>query len=76
MNKTLIIAATLLSLSAGAAFAGDGDVYALPAQVSQTHVNAQDAPQHRLFPASTREQTDIYGLFGDGSGGLRGGGSR
>lgn len=62
MKKTLILAATILSLGAGAAFAGDGDVYAPPAQVSNAPVSA-NAAQHRLFSASSQPQTSVYGMF-------------
>ena len=71
MNKTLILAATLLTLGVGSAFAGDGDVNALPAQVSSAPAAAQPS-SHRLFAASNRDQTNVYGMFPDGSGGLRG----
>jgi predicted small lipoprotein YifL len=65
MKKTLMIAATLLSLGTGAAFA-DGNVYAPPAQVTAatTAQQANNQQQQRLFPASTRQQTNVYGAFG------------
>lgn len=72
MNKTLILAVTLLSLGVGSAFAGDGDVNALPAQVSNAPITAQASGHGRLFPAGNHAQTNVYDLFPDGSGGLRG----
>lgn len=72
MNKTLILAATLLSLGVGSAFAGDGDMNAQPARVDRAPVAAQASGHGRLFPATNRAQTDVYGLFPDGSGGMRG----
>ena len=71
MNKTLIIAATLLTLGVGSALAGEGAVNTVPAQVSNSSV-AAPANGHRLFEASHRAQTNVYGMFPDGSGGLRG----
>lgn len=65
MNKTLMIAATLLTLGTGAAFAGDGDVYAAPAQVSRAPIAQQSTERQRVFPASTQQTTNIYGLFGN-----------
>ena len=61
MKKTLILAATILSLGAGAALAGDGDVYAPAAQVSSAPANAHS--QHRLFSASSHPQTSVYEMF-------------
>jgi hypothetical protein len=72
MNKTLILAATLLTLGAGSAFAGDGDVYGPPAQVRNAAPYAQANGQNRVFPAGNHAQTNVYGMFPDGSGGLRG----
>ena len=74
MKKTLILAATILSLGAGAALANDGDVYGQPAQIN-TQANANTAPQHRLFSASTQPQTSVYSMFrgpGYAQGGERG----
>jgi hypothetical protein len=64
MKKTLVIAAALLSLGVGSAFAGDGDPHAQPP--ARTSVaSAQDGQNaHRLFPATTRHQTDVYPAFG------------
>lgn len=74
MKKTLILAATILSLGAGAALANDGDVYGQPAQISNAQVNG-NAAQHRLFSASTRPQVSVYSAFrgpGYAQGGERG----
>ena len=62
MKKTLMLAATVLTLGVGSALAADGDVNALPAQVSSAPVSAQ-ASQARLFPAANHAQTSVYGLF-------------
>ncbi len=65
MTKTLMIAAALLTLGVGSAFAGDGDVYAQPAQVNTTVLAQQASGQSRLFPTSTRYTTSVYSLFAD-----------
>ena len=65
MRKSLILAATILSLGAGAALAGDGDVGGLPAQVSNATATAQTS-QHRLFSASTQPQVSVYQAFNGG----------
>ena len=63
MNKTLMIAATLLTLGAGSAFA-DGNVYAQPAQVSSAPVAQQAAGERTtLFTSSQRPTTSIYSQF-------------
>lgn len=67
MRHITIIAATLLALGTTAAFAGDGDVNAQPPPVHQTQSAAQAAGQQRLFPSSTREHRNVYGLFNGGS---------
>lgn len=64
MSKTLMIAATLLTLGAGAAFAGDGDVYAQPAQQNRAPIAQQASAGQRLFPATNQPSTNVYGLFG------------
>jgi hypothetical protein len=63
MTKTLILATTLLTLGVGTAFAGDGDVYAQPAQVSRAAASGQASTTDRLFPADTRPATSVYPLF-------------
>ena len=63
MNKTLMIAATLLTLGAGSAFA-DGDVFALPAQVDTVQTTQQAAGQHStFFTTSQRPTTSVYSQF-------------
>jgi hypothetical protein len=65
MKKTLMMAAVLLSMGVGSAFAGDGDPHAQPpAQTSATMLQSS-GPAHRLFPATTRNQVDVYPSFGD-----------
>jgi hypothetical protein len=65
MKKTLMLAAVLLSMGAGAAFAGDGDVNAQPpAQVNAATLQ-NGGSAHRLFPATNREQVSVYSSFGD-----------
>jgi len=68
MRKTVLAAAALLTLGVGSAFAGEGDVNALPS------ANAQVAPgqaatvqtstgQNRLFTGSTQGTTSVYSMF-------------
>ena len=65
MKKTLVIAAALLSLGVGSAFAGDGDPHAQPpARVPNAATLQGNGPSQRLFPATTRHQTDVYPAFG------------
>jgi hypothetical protein len=65
MKKTLILAAALLSLGVGSAFAGDGDPHAQPpAQVSSY---SQSGPVHHIFAVSNHAQTSVYSQFGDSS---------
>lgn len=65
MNKTLILAATILTLGMGSAFAMDGNAngWAPPAQVSNAQTTSQAAGQHRLFATGGHNQTSVYGLF-------------
>ncbi len=77
MKKTLMIAAALLTMGAGSAFA-EGYAEVLPAQVSQTQVSnaqaGQRSGQHQtLFATTTQRPTvSVYGLFGE-DGGPQGG---
>ncbi len=67
MKKTLMIAATLLSLGVGSAFAGDGDPHAQPpARVPNASTLQNNAPSQRLFPATTRPQVNVYSSFNNG----------
>ncbi len=64
MNKTLMIAATLLTLGAGSAFA-DGNVPAQPAQVERAPI-AQQANGHQTTLFSTQSHgVSVYSLFLD-----------
>ncbi|MBN8873200.1 MAG: hypothetical protein J0H67_10220 [Rhodospirillales bacterium] len=76
MRKTFAIAAVLLTLGSGAAFAGDGDVDvpqlqgAAAGQVVQPA--SQAAPAHRLFATQGHSETWVYPAFGyAGQGGGR-----
>jgi hypothetical protein len=64
MNKTLMIAAALLTLGVGSAFA-DGDVTALPAQTSGAAVSQHaTAPQAQAYPSSTQNhEVWVYPTF-------------
>jgi hypothetical protein len=73
MKKTLILAAALLSFGVGSAFAGDGDPHAQPAQIPATSAYQASAQAHRLFPATSRSQVNVYSSFGD-AGGVQGNG--
>ncbi|MDR3536195.1 MAG: hypothetical protein P4L71_06815 [Acetobacteraceae bacterium] len=67
MKKTLMIAAALLTLGAGSAFA-EGYAEVLPAQVSNATA-ASSANHLTAFATSTqRPTTSVYGLFGQASG--------
>jgi sorbitol-specific phosphotransferase system component IIC len=64
MFKTIMVAATMLTLGVGAAFA-DGNVTAQPATVAVPQAApAQAHPVTRLFPASMSHATSVYELFG------------
>jgi hypothetical protein len=65
MKKTLLVAAALLSLGVGSAFAGDGDPHAQPPLVTSYATFSQSTQDHRLFQASTRDQVNVYSNFGD-----------
>lgn len=63
MNKTLMIAAALLTMGASAAFAGEDfpDRYAAP--VSHASVVQPASGQGRLFSATARQTTSVYSAF-------------
>ncbi|MBN8875808.1 MAG: hypothetical protein J0H67_23475 [Rhodospirillales bacterium] len=66
MRKTMMIAATLLTLGTGAAFANDGNVYvpqAATAQAQQAQVIPPQANAQRTFTASNHQTTTVYDLF-------------
>jgi hypothetical protein len=62
-----MIAATILTLGAGSAFA-DGNVYAPPAQVNRAPIAQQANGQQQLtFPASHRTTVSVYSQFNGGT---------
>lgn len=65
MTKTLTLAAALLTLGMGAAFA-DGDVTAQPAQLDRAPI-AQQATglQAHTFAASQNRAVSVYDQFGN-----------
>ncbi|MBN8928725.1 MAG: hypothetical protein BGO51_24680 [Rhodospirillales bacterium 69-11] len=69
MRKTMMIAAALLTLGTGAAFANDGDVFVpqldgVTVQQQQAPATAQQqAPAHRIFATTDRATTSVYDLF-------------
>ncbi|MDR3536194.1 MAG: hypothetical protein P4L71_06810 [Acetobacteraceae bacterium] len=76
MKKTLMIAAALLTLGAGSAFA-EGSAEVQQAQVSHTQAaqqSSQQSSQHQTVFATTtqRPTVSVYGLFGE-DGGPQGG---
>jgi hypothetical protein len=64
MKRTLMIAAALLSLGIGSAFAGDGDPHAQPPAMANAATYAAGAQSHRLFSAATHNQVSLYSSFG------------
>jgi hypothetical protein len=68
VKKILLIAAAVFSIGVGSAFAGDGDVNAQPAQTNNAMTLQQGVQAHRLFPATTRSQVNVYSSFGDAGG--------
>ncbi|MBN8902650.1 MAG: hypothetical protein BGO51_10910 [Rhodospirillales bacterium 69-11] len=68
MKKTFAIAAVLLTLGSGAAFAGDGDVYVPQLQGAAAgrivQPAQQAAPAHRLFATQGHAETWLYPSFG------------
>ncbi len=64
MKKTLMIAAALLTLGVGSAFAGDGGVNAQPAQVTRAAIAQQATSHNRLFSARTAPEVSVYSAFG------------
>ncbi len=63
MNKTLMIAAALLTLGAGSAFA-EGYAEVLPAQVEHAPAAAPVAGHQFAFPAAQNHTVWVYGQFG------------
>lgn len=75
MNKLMIIAATsMLAFSIGPVFAHAADASAQQSTMTEARSASQPPANgsHLLFSASGRQQVDVYGVFPDGSGGLRG----
>ncbi len=64
MKKTLMVAATLLTLGVGSAFAADRDAGATQAQPAQTTASQPAATQRLLFPTRTSRTVDVYPQFG------------
>ncbi|MBN8871613.1 MAG: hypothetical protein J0H67_02145 [Rhodospirillales bacterium] len=68
MRKTMMIAAALLTLGTGAAFANDGDVFVPQAATAQTQqapatTQQQQNTTHRIFATSDHATTSVYSLF-------------
>lgn len=67
MKNTLLVAATLLSLGAGAAFANEAPVNAQAVQATQASAANPAQPaasQHLLFSTQNRHETWVYPQFG------------
>lgn len=66
MQKTLILAAALMSLGMGAAFAGDGDVTAAnPPPSARAAWSGKPSGQATLFSTATpHHETWVYDQFG------------
>ncbi len=63
MNKTLMIAAALLSLGVTSAFAGEDFPDRFAAPVNQSALAQQATGHNQLFPSSSRQTVSVYDRF-------------